>query len=128
MHTRELRWAGAAAAGLRYLIVNFLGHVEIPPPLAAEWHEAAAPDVPEVRANGAVFVGDRHIGRISYVHNGTSSRMFLYCRLHQCYKCVPFSRNGYQSGAAKWLAKGLEPGVTSKAIHLQSFDAFVYNP
>ena len=109
------------------------GRVHVEPAVANEWAAAAAvaavrhDGAPDVRPNGAVYVRDRHIGRISYVHDPTS-RMFVYCRLHGCYKCIAFSKNPYQSGAAKWLAAGLAADVGSKADHTRSFLDFVLHP
>jgi len=57
----------------------------VDPVIAHEWGVAAADaiGVAERKPNGAVYVGERHVGRVSFVHN-TSSRMFAYCRVHQC--------------------------------------------
>ena len=83
---------------------------------------------PERKPNGAIFVGDQHIGRVSAVHSGTRSRLFCYCKLHQCYKAIAFSRNPHMSGAAKWVAAGLRADVQTKAQHEALFLDMVLQP
>ncbi len=104
------------------------GHVHVSAADRDEWR-AAAEDLsePVIKPDGSVHVGSEHVGRISYAH-GARSRVFVYCRRHQCYKCVGFDSGAFPTGIAKWLAKGLDPSCNSKAAHIASFDATVYSP
>lgn len=81
-----------------------------------------------IRPGGQVYVGERHVGRVSEVHSGTSSRFFAYCKVHQCYKGVAFSKNPYRNGVAKWLAAGVRPDVKTADQHKKLWEAFAFNP
>jgi hypothetical protein len=73
-----------------------------------------------------VHYKSRHIGRISYLASGNSSRMFVYCREHQCYKGISANKNPFQSGALKWLAAGVDRAdAQTKHGHEKLFDEYV---
>eukprot|EP00971_Amphidinium_carterae_P325188 6455318-Amphidinium_carterae.2 len=67
---------------------------------------------------GQVSFGGRILGRVSYLHSNGRSRMFVYCRLHQCKKCFGENSNPFESGAIKWLQAGLNQ--SSQHSHMET--------
>ena len=88
---------------------------------------ADAVALPERKPNGAIYVGERHVGRVSFVH-ASSSRMFAYCRVHQCYKGIALSKGPHLSGAIKWVAACLRSDVNSREQHERLWLDMVMNP
>ena len=107
------------------------GLVDLDPEVAAEWGAAAVveDEQPRKLPNGQVWVGDKHVGRVTTSDSGgRPPRLFVYCRVHGCYKCIAYSKNPFMSGAVKWVAAGLRPDVTSRAQHEQLFTEIVTKP
>ncbi len=99
------------------------------PVVVHEWSAAAAPpELPRKLPNGAVWVGQQHVGRVSYIHSERGFRLFAYCRMHGCYKGITSNKNPFESGALKWLGAALRPDVKTRAAHEALFQEYILNP
>ena len=103
------------------------------PPLLQAWQEAHdAADEPDQAApvfnwdTKQVTLGDVMLGRITTMRPGTPGEsLSIYCRAHQCAKCVQVRKAPSHQAILQWFARGqdLPRGAAHKAEHLRMWPA-----